>query len=91
MEFVLRTTQRKRFLVDLPFPVATAVGTVAQYLPGKVLTADQVELLKRDNVVGPSAGARTFADLGIRPASPEAIVPQYLVRFRRTGQFEAVR
>jgi NADH dehydrogenase len=89
MEFILRTTERKRFLVDLPFPAANAIGTVAQYLPGKVLTADQVHLLKSDNVV--SAGAATFADLGVTPASLEAIVPQYLMRFRRTGEFEPAR
>lgn len=92
MELVLRITARKRFLVDLPFPIASAIGSVAQFLPGKVLTADQVELLKRDNVVGVSGETvSTFADLGITTTSPEAIVPQYLVRFRRTGEFEPVR
>jgi NADH dehydrogenase len=89
IEFILRTIERKRFLADIPFPLASAIGTVAQYLPGKVLTADQVHLLKSDNVV--SSGAAGFADLGITPASPEAIVPQYLVRFRKTGEFEPVR
>jgi NADH dehydrogenase len=89
IEFILHTTGRKRFLADLPFPLATAIGSLAQYLPGKVLTADQVHLLKSDNVVGQGVGS--FADLGIKPGSLEAIVPQYLVRFRRTGEFLPAR
>ena len=35
-----------------------------------------------------SEGAKGFAELGISPEAPEAIVPGYLWRFRRTGQFE---
>jgi NADH dehydrogenase len=49
------------------------------------LTADQVELLKTDNVVsGQSPG---LAELGIAPETVEAILPTYLYRFRKGGQF----
>jgi NADH dehydrogenase len=47
-----------------------------------------VRLLQRDNVV--SDGALTLRDLGIVPESAEAILPTYLWRFRKTGEFEAV-
>jgi NADH dehydrogenase len=48
-----------------------------------------VELLRLDNVVSDAAKAegRTLEGLGIRPQSVEAIVPTYLWRFRRQGQF----
>ena len=52
-------------------------------------TRDQVELLRSDNVVGAAAIAekRTFAGLGVEPRGPEAILPLYLTRYRKTGQF----
>ena len=53
------------------------------------LTPDQVELLKRDNVV--SSGALTLATLGIAPTAVEAILPTYLDRFRRGGWYERRR
>ena len=55
-------------------------------LPKPLLTSDQVRLLQSDNVV--SAGAPGLTDLGISPTAAEAIVPAYLWRFRKTGEFE---
>lgn len=55
------------------------------------ITGDQVELLKRDNIVGVSGekGVGAFADLGVSPLETiEAIVPSYLWRFRPHGQFQ---
>jgi len=86
MELILRETGRRRRLMPLPFPIASLMGQLLQVLPNAPLTADQVRLLKRDNVV--SKGALTFADLGIEPEPVEAIVPTYLWRFRREGQYE---
>jgi len=58
-------------------------------LPNPPLTPDQVELLKRDNVV--STGALTLAMLGITPTAVEAILPSYLDRFRKGGWYERRR
>ena len=57
--------------------------------PKPPITPDQVELLKSDNVVSTAAHEqnRTLEALGIVPASIAAIVPDYLWRFRKTGQF----
>ncbi len=55
-------------------------------LPNPPLTPDQVELLKRDNVV--SSGAMSMAALGIAPTAVEGILPTYLDRFRRGGWYE---
>jgi NADH dehydrogenase len=89
MEYVLAVTERKRLLVPLPFGLAKLQAYVLQYLPTPLLTPDQVELLRNDNIVSAAAQAegRTIAAFGIEPAAFEAIVPSYLWRFRKTGQF----
>jgi NADH dehydrogenase len=89
LEFILVTTQRRRPLVPLPFGLARLAGQVLQHLPGRLLTADQVRMLETDNVVSAAAAeaGRTLEGLGIAPRSIEAIVPAYLRRFRRTGEF----
>ncbi|HEX6141481.1 MAG TPA: complex I NDUFA9 subunit family protein [Geminicoccaceae bacterium] len=80
MRWLLRTIDRKRFLVPISFDLARLQGRILEHLPEPPLTRDQVELLKHDNVVG--EGARTLADLGIRPTPMELIAPDYLVRYR---------
>jgi NADH dehydrogenase len=89
MQFVLTTIERKRLLVSLPFVMARAQAAFLQYFPKPMLTPDQVEMLRSDNVVSQAATseARTLQGLGIDPAPIEAIVPSYLWRFRKTGQF----
>ncbi len=93
MEFVLATTERSRFLVPLPFWLAKLQAAFLQFLPKPLLTPDQVELLRSDNVVSEEAkrDKRTLEGLGIVPASYESIVPGYLWRFRKTGQFRTGR
>lgn len=86
LEIILRETGRKRLLIPLPFGIARLQAFFLQLLPGKLLTPDQVTFLKTDNVVAPDA--LTLADLGIAPDSMEAILPTYLWRFRRKGQYE---
>ena len=58
MEYVLEVTERRRFLIPLPFPLAKLQATFLQYLPKPLLTPDQVELLKTDNVVSHAAEAK---------------------------------
>ena len=89
MEFVLVTTQRRRLLVPIPFALMKLQAMVLQLLPKPPITPDQVELLKRDNVVSEEAkrDGRTLEGNGITPESIDAIVPTYLWRFRKTGQF----
>jgi NADH dehydrogenase len=87
MQLVLAETHRRRLLLPIPFSVAMWKAAVLGLLPKPLLTRDQVRLLRQDNVVSP--GAHTLADLGIMPEPVEGIVPNYLWRFRREGQFEA--
>jgi uncharacterized protein YbjT (DUF2867 family) len=86
LDFVLKTTQRKRLLVPLPWGVSKLLATVLGLLPSPALTTDQVELLRSDNVIGANA-TNTFKSLGITPRSVASIVPDYLFRFRKAGQF----
>ncbi|MGR3463896.1 complex I NDUFA9 subunit family protein [Limimaricola sp.] len=93
---VLGYIRRRRLVLSLPFGVGrlmAAVGGMVQALSlGLVrapITADQVANLQRDNVVSP--GARGFADLGISPIAMEAVLPDYLWRFRPSGQYLAIK
>ena len=90
MEFTLATIQRRRLLVPVPFALLKLQATLLQFLPKPPLTPDQVELLKRDNIVSENAkrDGRTLEALGIVPESIAAIVPTYLWRFRKSGQFD---
>jgi uncharacterized protein YbjT (DUF2867 family) len=91
MEFVLATIGRRRLLVPVPFALMKLQATFLQLLPKPPITPDQVELLKNNNLVSDEAkrDGRTLEGLGIRPESIDAIVPTYLWRFRKAGQFSA--
>ena len=102
LAFILKTTGRKRLLLPLPFPAAEAMAGVTEKVKALALglfpemldmTRDQVALLKSDNVVSAAAIAegRTLRGLGIVPESYEVVVPTYLYRFRKTGQYAAQR
>ncbi len=86
IELLLAEIRRKRLLLDLPFGLAAFQARLMAILPNPPLTPDQVELLKRDNVV--SSGAMSMAALGITPTAVEGILPTYLDRFRRGGWYE---
>ena len=88
MEIVTREIHRPRVLLPLPHLAATALGmagNVQSLLMPPVLTTDQALLLQRDNV--PAEGSAGLEALGIEATSVEAIVPTYLWRYRRGGQF----
>jgi len=95
MQFVLATIERHRLLVPIPFGLARIMASFLQ-LPTSLLgtkpplTQDQVDLLLQDNVVSAEAtqAGRTLAGLGIEPVAMRALVPSYLWRFRKSGQFK---
>jgi uncharacterized protein YbjT (DUF2867 family) len=94
MQRVLDYTMRRRLLVPLPFWLATVQAAFLQWLPTPPLTVDQVRLLRIDNVVSEAATrrGRTLQGLGItEPIAIEAVVPDYLERFRPRGQFSVWR
>jgi NADH dehydrogenase len=90
LEFMLTETGMKRVLLPVPFAIAPAFGFIGEAIGAlpflaPPITRDQVKLLKADNVV--AKDALTLADLGVTPETVEAIVPRYLARFRKYGQF----
>ena len=92
LEFMLQTISRKRRFVSLPWWVARLLGSIMSSIPliDPMLTKDQVVLLRSgDNVVSAAAEkeGRTLSGIGIEPATLEAILPSYLVRFKPSGQF----
>jgi uncharacterized protein YbjT (DUF2867 family) len=91
LEYVLSTVQRKRPLISIPFGAAGTLGRVLGILPKPALTADQVALLRSDNVVSEEAEAegRSLKGLGVAANSFRTVVPTYLYRFRAAGQFTA--
>ena len=91
MQFMLATIGRRRLLVPIPFWVADLQASILQLMPKPLLTPDQVELLKSDTIVSKEAEreGRTLEGLGIDPIAMETIVPSYLWRFRKTGQFKS--
>jgi len=88
--FILRTIERNRAMVPLPFGIARLQALLLQFAPQPLtLTPDQVELLRTDVVVSDAAKAdgRTLEGLGITPDTMEATAPSWLWRFRKSGQF----
>lgn len=87
---------RKRPYISLPFWFMKLAAALTWPLPNALrpITVDQVRLLQRDNVVSREAldEQRTLAALGVSDAqSISAVVPSYLERFRRRGQFSHYR
>jgi uncharacterized protein YbjT (DUF2867 family) len=101
-ELTLRAIDRRRPLIGMPLGpsrwIAASTTLAARATFGlfpKLLTTsrDQVDLLAADNIVSAEAESegRVLRALGVEPQAAEAIIPSYLVRFRRTGQYEVQR
>ena len=92
MRFMLATVGRQRLLIPIPFALAKFQAGLLQLMPKPLLTPDQVELLRDDAVVSDKAKreGRTLEALGVEPLAMATVVPSYLWRFRKTGQFKGV-
>jgi NADH dehydrogenase len=83
LAWILRETQRRRMLMEVPMGLARLQAAVLERLPGKLLTRDQLLLLGRDNVVGD--GMPGLAELGVLATPVAQVVPAYLKRYRAGG------
>ena len=93
---MLKVIHRRRMVVNIPFPIAKIMAgafSVGNFISGGLapmpITPDQVRALAHDVVVGPDA--KGLADLGINPTGIDAVLPEYLWRFRPSGQFDAIK
>lgn len=90
MQRMLSETHRNRPLLPVPLGLGKVMATFLQLLPSPLLTVDQVKQLSNDNVVSEDAKKqkRTLSGLGIAHTSMDVILPTYLWRFRKNGQFD---
>ena len=97
MEKMLLVIKRRRLILNVPFFVARLMGIgfdmmqklTAGMLQNGIITRDQVKSLRSDNIVG--VGAKTLADLKIEPVAMAAVLPDYLWRFRPSGQYATIK
>ncbi|WP_170786072.1 complex I NDUFA9 subunit family protein [Ruegeria lacuscaerulensis] len=97
MQQMLDVIHRRRIILGMPFFVARIMAGVLdivkfvsfQLFPNNILTRDQLKNLRRDNVV--SDEVKGFADLGIEPATLESVLPDYLWKFRPSGQYDEIQ
>lgn len=89
LELTLDQIGRKRLLLPLPWTVARVQAFFMEFMPKPMLTRDQVTMLETDNVVSGKAisEGRTLEGLGISPTAMRTILPSYLWRYRKAGQF----
>jgi uncharacterized protein YbjT (DUF2867 family) len=89
MRILLKEIGRTRLLLPIPFAAARILGVSGDMMASVGLpppiTSDQVESLRDDNVVAP--GAPCLADLGVVTTPLHAIIPTYLYRYRKGGQY----
>ncbi|MBC7675676.1 MAG: complex I NDUFA9 subunit family protein [Rhodoferax sp.] len=97
MTQMLAVIQRRRLVLNIPFIAARVMAfgfdilqavTLGLFKNG-MITADQVRSLRRDNVVAP--GAKSLVDLGVTPTAMAAVLPEYLWRYRPSGQYAAIK
>ena len=96
MQQMLDIIRRRRLVLNIPFWAARIMASVLRVVQfvslGIVkapITRDQVANLANDNVV--AADAKTLEDLGVTPTAMEAVLPDYLWRFRPSGQYAAIK
>jgi NADH dehydrogenase len=85
MEILLTEIKKKRLLIPISFGFAKFQSYFLQLMPNPLLTPDQVELLKHNNVV--SGEHPNLKELGITGTPIQSILPKYIYRFRTGGQF----
>ena len=87
---IMKTLNKKRFVVDMPMPLAKIQSSILSLLPiPPILTKDQCEILSEaDNVV--SNDHLTLEDLNIKPSDVELAMKKWLWRFKEGGEFAKV-
>ncbi len=97
VRMMLEEIQRRRLVINLPFWMGKIMGwglDMAQKISlglfvNRILTRDQVENLRHDNIADPSLPG--LEALGIRPTGMEAVLPDYLWVYRPGGQYAAIK
>ena len=88
-EILFKYTDRKKKLISLPFGIAKFEAVFLSLFPKPLLTPDQVESLKTDNIAEDEALG--FREFDITPKSMELILPGYLDHYRSGGKFSKLK
>ena len=88
---IMRTLNKKRFVVEMPMPLAKTQSVLMSMLPiAPMLTIDQCKILSEaDNIV--SNNHLTLEDLNVKPSDVEEAMKKWLWRYRDGGQFAKVQ
>ncbi|MBT3141279.1 complex I NDUFA9 subunit family protein [Phaeobacter gallaeciensis] len=97
LQMMLTIIHRRRIILGMPGFAARLMASVFDFakfasfglFPNNLLTRDQVKCLQIDNVV--SAGAKGFDALGIEPVTMASVLPEYLWKFRPSGQYDEIK
>ena len=87
---ILKTINKKRFVVPMPMPIAKIQSSILSLLPiPPILTKDQCEILSEaDNIV--SNNHMTLQDLNVKPSDVEEVMKKWLWRYKDGGEFAKV-
>jgi NADH dehydrogenase len=97
MNMMLEVIRRRRLVLNIPFFAARIMAfgfdmlqaVTLGLVKNSVVTRDQVKNLHNDNVV--AEDAQGFDALGITPVAMVSVLPEYLWRFRPSGQYDAIK
>ena len=84
MELVNSVTEQNVPLIPVPTGLAYVQAFFLGMLPNPMVTMDQLRLLEQDNV----ASGNDLAALGVTATPAEAIIPNYLMHYKPSGQFK---
>ncbi len=90
MQEITTQTGRNNYLLNVPSWIAKSKAFFLQILPSPLVTVDQITQLETDNVVCEQAikQKRDIKSLGIKLTTMQAILPTYMWRFRKDGEFK---
>jgi NADH dehydrogenase len=85
-----RYSHHERPIVELPAWLGRLQALLFELLPGEpIMSRDNLDSMKVDNVVDPAIQALTAASLGIKLTALEAVAPHYLAPSERLDDFRA--
>jgi len=86
IKIISNEIRAKNIILPIPSWLGRIQGRVLGLAPKPMLTLDQIKTLESgDNIA--SGSNKTLKDLGIEPQHIRKIIPNYLWRFRKEGQF----
>ncbi len=83
IELILQEIELKRILINIPFSLAYKMAYLTELLPNPPLTRDQVEMLKKDNVVSKKHDYRKCIEYV--PQQFKIMISKQLISYKKSG------